>query len=69
VNVVINPIAIDGPVVTIRKATRSLQRVEDLVARGTLTKRMAYFLYMAIAARLSRGRPPQPIDPGPIQIA
>lgn len=53
VNVVINPIAIDGPVVTIRKATRSLQRVEDLVERGTLTQRMAYFLYMAIAAKLN----------------
>jgi len=53
VNVVINPIALDGPIVTIRKATRTLRSMDDLVARGTLDKRMVYFLYLAIAARLN----------------
>jgi pilus assembly protein CpaF len=53
VNVVINPITLDGPVVTIRKMTRSLKTIDDLVARGTLTKRMAFFLYLAVTARLN----------------
>jgi pilus assembly protein CpaF len=53
VNVVINPITLDGPAVTIRKATKSLNSMEDLVARGTLTTRMAYLLCTAIAAQLN----------------
>ncbi|HZO13292.1 MAG TPA: CpaF family protein [Polyangiaceae bacterium] len=53
VNVVIPPIALDGPFVTIRKATRALQSVEDLVQNGTLSKRMAYFLYVAVSSRLN----------------
>jgi pilus assembly protein CpaF len=53
VNVVINPITLDGPAVTIRKAAQSLKSMEDLVARGTLTTRMAYLLCTAIAAQLN----------------
>lgn len=53
VNIVINPISIEGPIITIRKMTRSLKTMDDLVERGTLSKRMAYFLYLAVAARLN----------------
>lgn len=53
VNVVIAPIVLEGPVVTIRKPTKALQSMDDLVKRGTLNKRMVYFLYLAIAARLN----------------
>jgi pilus assembly protein CpaF len=53
VNVVIDPIALDGPVVTIRKASKALQTMKDLVARDTLTEKMAYFLYAAILAKLN----------------
>ena len=51
VNVVIPPVALDGPVVTIRKATRTLRSLDDLVARGTLTDRMAFFLFSCVRAR------------------
>ncbi len=53
VNIVINPISLEGPIITIRKMSRGLTSMDDLVARGTLTKRMAYFLYLAITARLN----------------
>jgi pilus assembly protein CpaF len=53
VNVVISPVALDGPVITIRKATRTLRTLDDLVARGTLTDRMAFFLFTCVRARLN----------------
>jgi pilus assembly protein CpaF len=53
VNVVIPPIALDGPVVTIRKFTRSLRTLEDLIARGALDGKMATVLEAAIRARLN----------------
>jgi pilus assembly protein CpaF len=53
VNVVIAPVALGGPVITIRRFTHALRRMEDLVARGTLTPRMADFLITAVKARLN----------------
>ncbi len=53
VNIVIAPVAIGGPVITIRKFTRALRTFEDLIARGTLTRRMADFLEAAVHARLN----------------
>lgn len=50
-NVVLPPVAVNGPVVTIRKFTRSLKEVDDLVAAGTLSPRMAMLLAAAVAAR------------------
>jgi pilus assembly protein CpaF len=50
-NVVIPPIALDGPVVTIRKFTRLLTGVDDLIAAGTLNRRMAQLLAAAVEAR------------------
>ena len=51
VNVVIAPIALDGPIVTIRRAIRSLKTLDDIVDLGTLTPRMATFLQVAVKAR------------------
>jgi len=53
VNVTIPPIALDGTMVTIRKFTKHLTKVEDLVRLGTLSERMASFLCAAIRGRLN----------------
>jgi pilus assembly protein CpaF len=50
VNVVIAPIALDGPVVTIRRAVKSLRKIDDLVQRGSLTQKMAAFLEACVGA-------------------
>jgi pilus assembly protein CpaF len=50
-NVIIPPVALNGPVVTIRKFTRLVTSVEDLVCLGTLSKRMAALLVLAIQSR------------------
>jgi pilus assembly protein CpaF len=53
VNIVVPPVALDGPLVTIRKATRSLRTLNDLVDRGALSDRMAFILFTAVRARLN----------------
>lgn len=53
VNVIIPPLSLDGPVVTIRKFTRAIRTVKDLIAAGSLSERMARLLYAGILARLN----------------
>jgi len=53
VNVVVRPIALEGPVITIRRASRDLQDIEDIVARGTLTDQMSEFLQACVKARIN----------------
>lgn len=53
VNIVIPPLALDGPVVTIRKFSKEIKTVEDLIGLGTLDRRMADFLIAAIRAKLN----------------
>jgi pilus assembly protein CpaF len=53
VNIVIAPVALNGPIVTIRKFTRTLKTFDDLIVRGTMTVRMARFLDAAVKARLN----------------
>ncbi len=53
VNVIIPPLAIDGPCVTIRKFTKTLSTMADLIKIGTLSERMARLLYVAILGRLN----------------
>ncbi len=53
VNVAVRPIAVDGPIITIRRQSQGIGRLEDLVARRTLTKQMAEFLRACVAARLN----------------
>ncbi len=53
VNVVIPPLALDGPVLTIRRFRRRGFSAEDLVANGTLTRPLLDFLARAVRARAS----------------
>src|SRR6478609_7421724 len=51
VNVVLPPLALDGPVLTIRRFRRRGFAPEDLVANGTLTRPLLEFLARAVRAR------------------
>jgi len=53
INIIIPPLALDGPVVTIRKFLKSLNSIEELVKLGTLDSRMADFLVVAVKARMN----------------
>ncbi|OLC24822.1 MAG: hypothetical protein AUG06_05210 [Actinobacteria bacterium 13_1_20CM_2_65_11] len=53
VNVVLPPLALDGPCMTIRKFSRDKLRPEDLLAMGSATAQMLEFLEAAVRSRLS----------------
>ncbi len=53
VNAVIPPLAVDGPVLTIRKFATDPYMVEDLLAFGTLTPAVAEFLEACVRGRLN----------------
>ena len=53
VHAVLPPVALDGPVLTIRKFGLAFAQLEDLVLRGSLTPDMAYFLAACVKARLN----------------
>jgi len=53
VNVIIPPLSIDGPAITIRKFTKTLATMADLIKIGTLSERMARLMYVAILGRLN----------------
>jgi pilus assembly protein CpaF len=53
VNVVIPPVAIDGPTITVRKFLQTKMNMEDLITLGTLTSYMAKFLEACVVARLN----------------
>ena len=53
VNAVIPPVAIDGSTLTIRKFSGDKLGVEDLIAFGTLTEKMAEFLRACVVSRLN----------------
>ena len=53
VNVIIPPVAVDGATITIRKFTRTLGTMADLMKIGTISERMARLLYVAILGRLN----------------
>jgi pilus assembly protein CpaF len=53
VNIVVPPVAIDGPCITIRKFLRNKLTVNDLIELGSLTRHMAEFLRACVAARLN----------------
>ncbi|MFB3892671.1 MAG: CpaF family protein [Phycisphaerae bacterium] len=50
-NVIIPPLALNGPVLTLRKFTRHVKNVDDMIRRGTLTGRMGQLLVAAVRAR------------------
>ncbi len=53
VNIIIPPLAIDGPHISIRKFARAVFDMEDLLGLGTLTRSIADFLRAAVQARLN----------------
>jgi pilus assembly protein CpaF len=53
VNIIIPPISLNGPVVTIRKFAPNIAKIEDLLRLNSLDKRMAAFLVAAIKAKLN----------------
>lgn len=52
-NVVLPPLSVDGPAVTIRKFTSSGLDIDDLVRSGTLSAPAADFLKNAVASRMN----------------
>jgi septum site-determining protein MinD len=53
VNAIIPPLALKGPAMTIRKFSKKLLGVSDLIAFGSMTQQMATFLEAAVRARLN----------------
>jgi pilus assembly protein CpaF len=53
VNIILPPLSLLGPVVTIRKFLGEIATIEDLLKRDTLTQDMARFLIAAIGAKLN----------------
>jgi pilus assembly protein CpaF len=53
INVAVRPIAVDGPLISIRKFAEKGFDLERLVGVGSLTQRMADLLSAAVAARLT----------------
>jgi pilus assembly protein CpaF len=53
VNAVIQPCAIDGSTITIRKFTKEKLKIEDLVRFGSLTDHMAEFIRACVIGRLN----------------
>ena len=53
VNVIIPPLSLTGPIVTIRKFSRNPLTVKDLVSYGSLTQQMADFLGACVRGRLN----------------
>src|SRR3954471_22799347 len=53
VNAVIPPVALDGPVVSIRRFRTERLGAQDLVERGSLTQPMLDFMQAAVASRLN----------------
>ncbi|MDP4163823.1 MAG: CpaF family protein, partial [Bacillota bacterium] len=53
VNAIIPPLALNGPVVTIRKFSKDPFQIEDLIQFGTITEEMAIFLDACVKARLN----------------
>ena len=53
VNIIIPPVSLAGPVITIRKFIKEFGSIEDLVTLDTLSRDMADFLIAAIRAKLN----------------
>ena len=53
VNVVVPPIALDGPVMTIRKFTEHVMTLEEMLSLGSLDEQLACFLTWAVRMRKS----------------
>ena len=52
-NAIIPPLSLKGPVLTIRKFSKKLENIDDLLRRGSLTVNMARFLEACVTAKLN----------------
>ena len=52
-NAIIPPLSLTGPVVTIRKFSKRMQSIDDLLRMGTMTTHMARFLEACVQAKLN----------------
>ncbi|WP_082053693.1 CpaF family protein [Gordoniibacillus kamchatkensis] len=53
VNIIIPPLALNGPTITIRKFSKDPYTIEDLIRFGTVSREMAMFLEACVKARLN----------------
>jgi pilus assembly protein CpaF len=53
VNAIVPPVSVGGPSVTIRKFTKTLTNVTDLIKRRTLSQKMAELLCASVRAKLN----------------
>jgi pilus assembly protein CpaF len=53
VNVVVHPLAIGGPFMTIRKFSKEPYQVDDLIGFGTFTAQVAHFINLCVKGRLN----------------
>ncbi|MCO5171807.1 MAG: Flp pilus assembly complex ATPase component TadA [Planctomycetes bacterium] len=53
VHAILPPIALDGPVLTIRKYGAVFQQIEDLISCGSMIPEMAFYLGACVKARLN----------------
>ena len=52
-NAIIPPLSLSGPVVTIRKFSKKMENIDDLLRMGTLTSSMALFLEACVRAKFN----------------
>ena len=52
-NAVIPPLSLTGPVITIRKFSKRMESIDDLLRMGTMTTHMARFLEACVKAKLN----------------
>ncbi len=53
VNVVVHPLSIGGPFMTIRKFSKDPYQVDDLIQFGTFTPQVAQFIHLCVQGRLN----------------
>jgi pilus assembly protein CpaF len=53
VNIVVPPVAIDGPTITIRKFGKNRMLMQELIEKGTLTQNMATFIEACVISKLN----------------
>ena len=52
-NAIIPPLSLTGPVITIRKFSKRMESMDDLLRMGTMTNHMAQFLMACVEAKLN----------------
>src|SRR5205814_2179728 len=51
ITIVISPIAVDGPSITIRKPSHTMTTYKDLIAKGSMNDKMIYFLHQMVLCK------------------